>query len=57
MKETIEIRNETNRPIRASACRSKLSGMLYVHVGEAHKNEVEIPAQDYAVVEVEEVKL
>jgi hypothetical protein len=56
MMEVIEIRNETKKPIWASACRSKLSGNLYVHVGKCHGKEVKVEATYYAVIEVREVE-
>jgi len=54
MKEIIEVRNETNTKILASACRSRLSGRLYVHVGLP--DGTEINPHYYALVEVKEVE-
>ena len=54
--ELIEIRNETRECILASACRSKLSGQLYIHIGKAHGNEVVVKPLHYAIIEVHEVE-
>ena len=57
MSELIEIRNETTEPIYASACRSKLSGMLYVHFGQAHElRDAIVAPHDYAQINVQEVE-
>jgi len=54
-KEFLEVRNETNKPILASACRTKLTQQLYVHIGEAHGNEVTVEPHNYAIVEIQPV--
>jgi len=48
----IEVRNETNEPILVSACCSKVSGRLFVHIGKAHGGEVEVKPQYYAIIDV-----
>ena len=53
--ELIEIRNETKRTITVSACRSKISNRLYVHIGKAHGNETKVKPLDYAIIQVNEV--
>jgi len=55
--EYIEVRNETDKSVIASACRSKLSGRLFVHIGFSHNKSVKIAPNDYAIVEVREVTL
>lgn len=54
MKEEIEIRNETDKEIIVSACRSKLSGILYIEVGGSHKP-VKIAPNDYAFLKVNQI--
>jgi hypothetical protein len=54
--ETIEVDNATKRVIFVTACRSKTSGKLFVHIGKSHGNEIRIKPIDYAVVEVNEVE-
>ena len=56
MTEEIEVGNATDYPVLASACRSKFSGRLYVHVGEVHGDEKLIRSHDYAVIVVREVE-
>jgi hypothetical protein len=56
MKETIEIRNETDKPILASACRSKITGKLYVHIGRVHGLENFVEPKGYNVINVDEVE-
>jgi len=56
MTEIIEVTNETKRQIKASACRSKLSGRLYVHIGIRHGEEITIPPNDHGLVEVKEAR-
>jgi len=54
--DVIEIRNETKEPILASACRSKFTGKLYIHIGKAHGNEVVVEPNYYEIIEVHEVE-
>ena len=54
-KELIEVRNETKRTILVTACRSKLSNRLYIHIGKAHGTETKVKPLDYAIIEVNEV--
>jgi hypothetical protein len=56
MTEQIEVQNMTLSPILASACRSKFSGKLYVHIGMFHGGETEVRSGDYAIVEVKPVE-
>lgn len=53
--EKIEVRNETDAPILASACRSYFSGRLYVHVGKCHGGEVVVAPKMYEIIEVHSV--
>ena len=53
--EVIEVQNETDVVILASACRSKFSGRLYVHIGEVHGEEERISPHGYRLIEVREV--
>jgi hypothetical protein len=55
--ETVEIRNETDKPILASACRSKMTGKLYIHIGKKHGNEVKIKPHYYDIVDVNLVEI
>jgi hypothetical protein len=55
MTELIEIDNSTTKSILVSACRSKTSGRLYVHLGKAHGNEAKVKPSHYVIVEVREV--
>lgn len=54
--ETIEIRNETDKPIIVSACRSKITGKLYVHIGRVHGLENFVGPKDYNIINVEDVE-
>ena len=54
MKETIEIRNETDAPILASAYRSKITGRLFVHIGHVNGKENLVEPNYYNVIEVED---
>lgn len=56
MTEQIEIQNNTPEPILASACRSRVSGRLYIHIGLTHGGGTEVRKFDYAVVEVKDVE-
>lgn len=56
MPETIEVTNETNKRILVSACRSKSSGTLYVHMGKKHGNETVVKPNSYAKIEVRVVE-
>lgn len=55
----LEVRNEGDRSFWASACRSKLSGRLYVHIGtereKLHGNIEKVLPNDYQIVEINEV--
>ncbi len=55
--EVIEVRNEGDQEITVSVCRSKLSGRLYIHIGEIagnHSND-KVEPQGFCLVEVREV--
>ena len=54
MKETIEIRNETDKSILATAYRSKITGKLYVHIGRVNGLENYVEPKGYNVIEVED---
>lgn len=57
MTENIEIRNEMEKAsIWVSACRSKFSNRLYIHVGKYHGNETKILPKDYAIIGVKLVE-
>ena len=47
MKDQIEINNATAFPIKVSACRSKMSKRLYVHIGEWHDTYDTVDADNY----------
>jgi hypothetical protein len=55
MSEEIEIQNNTGSPLLVSACRSKLSGKLFIHIGKAHGNEKVVKPNYYDIVTVKEV--
>ena len=56
--ETIEIRNETDKPIIVSACRSRITEKLYIHVGRAYDHiNHNVEPRGYNVIKVEEVEL
>lgn len=56
-KEFLEVINETDRPILATACKSKLTNQLYVHIGKAHDTETEVPSHGSSLVEITEVDI
>lgn len=51
----LEIRNESNRSLWVSACISKLTGRLYIHIGterkQVHGKPVKVLPYDYEVIE------
>jgi len=58
--KTIEINNESNKAFWAMACRTKLMGSIYIHIGttrkQLHEGKVEkVEPQNYAVLEINEV--
>ena len=53
-KEIIEVRNDTDKPIKVSACRSAISRRLYVEIGGEHKP-VEVAPNYYELLEVNQV--
>ena len=55
-KEYIEIRNYTRKEIKVSACRSKMSGILYVEIWNSGCKKSKVPAHGYEVVEVKKKK-
>jgi len=55
MAETVEVRNETDSPIFATACRSGISGKLYIHIGRIHGKEAIVLPHNYEVIRVRKV--
>lgn len=55
-KEIIEIRNDTDKDIKVSACRSKLSGRLFIEI-EGHCDPVTVKANYYELLEVNQVDI
>lgn len=53
--EYIEVRNETDTVLKVSACRSKLSGRLYIHVGGLHGVQEIVDPGDYVQIIVSQV--
>lgn len=60
MDEQIELRNEGDRSFYAKACRSKLSGHLFIHIGtepkQVHGESKKILPHDYEILTVDEVE-
>lgn len=56
MSEIIEVQNNTTRRMMVSACRSKSSNRLYIHLGLAHGDEVEVKPLSYEEIEVKTVE-
>jgi hypothetical protein len=52
---SIEIENSTDAEILATACRSKTTGKLYIHIGKAHGKEQVIKPHDSVNVDINEV--
>lgn len=60
MIKTIEVNNNTNKPILITACKtaqSEESGRIYIHIGEAHGNEVLVQPGSYSIIEINEHEL
>ena len=55
-KEIIEIRNNTDKEVKVSDCRTKMGG-LYVEIGGGCEGEVEVKSGDYERVQVNQAKL
>ena len=53
-QKSIEVNNETDKPVLVSVCRTKGMGRLYVHIGKVHGDEVEVAPNNYAIVEIKE---
>jgi len=56
MTEYIEIRNETKKTIKVSACRSKLSGKLYIHFGKCHSYDRKVKPLYFEIIPIHEVE-
>lgn len=56
-QEIIEIQNGRDDAIKVSACRSRMSGMLYVHINEECSEDppIEILAHNYRQIVVKSV--
>lgn len=60
--KTIEINNEGNKDIWAMACQVKLSGNVFVHIGQKesdlHEGKKEkVETGDYAILEINNVEV
>jgi len=59
--QTIEIQNESNKMFWAMACRTKIRGAIYIHIGTMRRQlhsgiAKKVEPNDYAILEINEVE-